>query len=112
MSSLEIAERIEAELKRKGIKKSDFYDKCGVSRASFSQWRHGLHYPAKEALDRINDFLGLTFSVTETGEQKEPPQPEAEADDPVLQEILERIKLLSPAKRMLVLEKITEIEKF
>lgn len=105
MSSLEIAERIEAELKRKGIKKSDFYEKCGVSRASFSQWRHDLHYPTKETLDRINDFLGLTFSVTETGGQKEPPQPEAETVSAERQELYELIDKMTAAELVLFLER-------
>lgn len=114
MSSLEIAERIEAELKRKGIKKSDFYEKCGVSRASFSQWRHDLHYPTKEALDRINDFLGLSFSVTEAGAQKEPPRPLAGAldmNDPIDRELLEVIRRLSPAKKAVLCDKAKELEK-
>lgn len=111
MSSIEIADRIEEELKRKNIKKSAFYEKCGVSRASFSQWKHGLHYPTKETLDKINEFLGLAFSITEGGAQKEmPPVHEGgglDEDDIEILAIFHSIK--SDAQKAFAKEKLKQI---
>lgn len=95
MTSIEIASRIEAELKIKGIKKSVFYEKCGISRASFSQWKNGIHYPTREALGRVNEFLGLAFSVTE-GELGQKEKPPATEGGELKAEFIRLFELLSP----------------
>lgn len=111
MTSAEIAKRIEEELKRRGIKKSEFYEKCGVSRASFSQWRHNLHYPTREALAKINEFLGLSFSVMEDGDQKETPTVhEGGGLSETEKELRAIIRGMTEAEKVLMLEKAKQIK--
>lgn len=73
MTSQEIVERIEEKLAEIGMKKTDFYRLCNVSRASFSQWRSGKVFPEHNNFVAINKVLGLDFAVTESTSQKEIP---------------------------------------
>lgn len=63
---------IEAELKRKKISKSDFYNDTGISSATFSQWRNKIYSPSSAAIKKVEDYLGITL----TFEQKEKPSTE------------------------------------
>lgn len=65
MTSREIAERIEEELAKNNLKKKDFHEKTGITRAAFSLWKNEKAFPSKESLDIINQFLGTTFGVSE-----------------------------------------------
>lgn len=65
MTSREIAERIEEMLAKNNLKKKDFYEKTGITRAAFSLWKNEKAFPSKESLDIINQFLGTTFGVSE-----------------------------------------------
>lgn len=54
MTSREIAERIEEELAKNNLKKKDFHEKTGITRAAFSLWKNEKAFPSKESLDIIN----------------------------------------------------------
>jgi len=58
---------VEAELKRRGIPKERFYRESGVSSATMSQWRKRIYSPSSAAMKKIEDYLGITFTI----EQKE-----------------------------------------
>ena len=64
MKSSEIARRIEEQLDLLGMKKMEFYEKCDITRATFSQWKNEKAFPTKEKLDSVNAVLGLDFSVS------------------------------------------------
>ncbi len=63
MNSQEIVRIIETELSKKGISKGQFYKDCGITSASFSQWRTGLYFPSRAALKKIEEYLGISFSL-------------------------------------------------
>lgn len=65
MSPQEIVLRIETILKERHIKKTAFYAATGISAAVFSNWRTGKNFPEIASLDRINQFSGTTFGVSE-----------------------------------------------
>ena len=73
-----IVDRIERELVARHIKKKDFYTACGISSASFSQWRTGKYFPSDENLRIIENYLGIKFLADE-GIKKEP-SPEERLD--------------------------------
>ena len=55
MNSKEIVRIIETVLAEKGINKGRFYQDCGISSATFSQWRSGLYFPSYAAIKRIEE---------------------------------------------------------
>ena len=67
MDSVAIVETIEKALEIKNISKTQFYNDCKISRATFSQWRNGKNEPSNEALQRACAYLGLSFDFTESG---------------------------------------------
>lgn len=79
MKSSEIVQQIEIALAQKGMSKAEFYDKCKVSRASFSQWRHDVSFPGRVTLERINNALETNFSVFDA--QKETPAAQGDGLD-------------------------------
>lgn len=74
MTSRELVEIIEAELKRKGTSKGDFYKACGISSGHMSNWRRELNYPQTPTLIRISDYLGINLM----GSQTKPPATEGD----------------------------------
>lgn len=66
MTSRELVEIIEAELKRKGISKGDFYKACGISSGHMSNWRRELNYPQTPTLVRISEYLGINLLGAKT----------------------------------------------
>ena len=67
MDGLSFVQMVEAELKRRGIPKERFYRESGISSATMSQWRKRIYSPSSAAIKKIEDYLGITFSI----EQKE-----------------------------------------
>ncbi len=63
MTAHEITLAIEAALKEKGMSKTEFYMLCGITPATFSNWRKNVYFPSKENLDRIQSITGLSFGV-------------------------------------------------
>lgn len=52
-------------LAKNNLKKKDFHEKTGITRAAFSLWKNEKAFPSKESLDIINQFLGTTLGVSE-----------------------------------------------
>ena len=71
MDGLAFVQMVEAELKRRGISKEKFYKESGISSATMSQWRKRVYSPSSAAIKKIEDYLGIVFSI----EQKEKEQP-------------------------------------
>lgn len=67
MDGLAFVQMVEAELKRRDIPKERFYKESGVSSATMSQWRKRIYSPSSAAIKKIEDYLGITFTI----EQKE-----------------------------------------
>lgn len=67
MDGLAFVQMVEAELKRRGIPKEQFYRESGISSATMSQWRKRIYSPSSAAIKKIEEYLGITFSL----EQKE-----------------------------------------
>lgn len=67
MDGLAFVQMVEAELKRRSIPKEQFYRESGVSSATMSQWRKRIYSPSSAAIKKIEDYLGIVFSI----EQKE-----------------------------------------
>ncbi|MCD8241706.1 MAG: helix-turn-helix domain-containing protein [Lachnospiraceae bacterium] len=71
MENAEIIKRIEIRLKEIGMSKADFYEKSGVSSATYSQWNTGMFSPSKRKLQAAADALGVSVEYL-TGEASEP----------------------------------------
>lgn len=67
MDGLAFVQMVEAELKKRGIPKEQFYRESGISSATMSQWRKRIYSPSSAAIKKIEDYLGVVFSI----EQKE-----------------------------------------
>lgn len=67
MDGLAFVQMVEIELKKRGIPKEQFYRESGVSSATMSQWRKRVYSPSSAAIKKIEDYLGVVFTI----EQKE-----------------------------------------
>lgn len=63
MSPSEIVLYIENQLELQNKTKAQFYAATEVSAAMFSNWRKEKNRPSLDALDRVNDFLGTSFTI-------------------------------------------------
>lgn len=67
MDGLAFVQMVEIELKKRGIPKEQFYRESGISSATMSQWRKRIYSPSSAAIKKIEDYLGIVFTI----EQKE-----------------------------------------
>ena len=67
MDGLAFVQMVESELKKRGIPKEQFYKESGISSATMSQWRKRVYSPSSAAIKKIEEYLGIVFSI----EQKE-----------------------------------------
>ena len=67
MDGLAFVQMVEIELKKRNIPKERFYRESGISSATMSQWRKRIYSPSSAAIKKIEDYLGVTFTI----EQKE-----------------------------------------
>ena len=67
MDGLAFVQMIETELRKRNIPKERFYAESGISSATMSQWRKRIYSPSSAAIKKIEDYLGIVFSI----EQKE-----------------------------------------
>lgn len=65
MKGSEVVEVIEAWLEKSKMKKTEFYDKIGISGATFSNWRRNVNFPSQENMKRIQEVTGLTFNIVD-----------------------------------------------
>lgn len=63
---------VEAELQKLGVAKSTFYKDTGISSATFSQWRNNIYSPSSAAIRKVEEYLGVSFTLT-SGHKKETP---------------------------------------
>nr|DAG66113.1 MAG TPA: helix-turn-helix XRE-family like protein [Caudoviricetes sp.] len=104
MDKSPIVIRINSLLAKKGITKAEFYEKCALTSASYSQWNTGKTKPRLQTIERIAEFLdvpseyllygdapaaseGAKKALTKTGER--------ENNNPVTQEIFEFVRSAS-----------------
>jgi transcriptional regulator with XRE-family HTH domain len=62
MDGRAVVKMVESALARKDMTKGEFYQKTGISSATFSQWRTGQYEPSAANLRKIEEVLGLRFS--------------------------------------------------
>ena len=67
MGNSPIVNRINGILAEKGISKRDFYQNCGITSASYSQWNTGKTIPRMKNLEIISEYLGTTTDYLLTG---------------------------------------------
>jgi len=67
LDGLAFVQMVELELKKRNIPKERFYKESGISSATMSQWRKRIYSPSSAAIKKIEEYLGVTFTI----EQKE-----------------------------------------
>lgn len=106
MNGVDFARIIETTLADKGIKKGDFYDATGLSATALYGWKRGA-FPQQETVDRVEEYLGISFAKIEDSENREKTeQLESLRDD--LRILLRSAKDLPPSS---VYALIAQIEK-
>lgn len=75
MDKSPIVTRINSLLAQKGITKAEFYEKCELTSASYSQWNTGKTKPRLRTIERIAKFLDVSSEYLLYGNTApEPPQ--------------------------------------
>lgn len=84
-----IVTRINALLAKKNISKAEFYEKCNLTSASYSNWNTGKTRPKMKNIEKIARFLGVTSEYLLYGdgaEKESAPDPKTEGvDDKIVQ---------------------------
>ena len=96
-----IVTRINALLAKKNISKAEFYEKCNLTSASYSNWNTGKTRPKMKNIERIARFLGVTseYLLYGDGEEKESaPDPKTEGVSPAVQELFDFIDTATDAE--------------
>lgn len=85
-----IVTRINALLAKKNISKAEFYEKCNLTSASYSNWNTGKTRPKMKNIEKIARFLGVTSEYLLYGdgaEKESAPDPKTEGVSPTVQEL-------------------------
>lgn len=96
-----IVTRINALLAKKNISKAEFYEKCNLTSASYSNWNTGKTRPKMKNIERIARFLGVTseYLLYGDGEEKESAlDPKTEGVSPTVQELFDFIDTATDAE--------------
>lgn len=76
-------------LAKKNISKAEFYEKCNLTSASYSNWNTGKTRPKMKNIEKIARFLGVTSEYLLYGdgaEKESAPDPKTEGvDDKIVQ---------------------------
>lgn len=103
MDKSPIVTRINSLLAQKGITKAEFYEKCELTSASYSQWNTGKTKPRLRTIERIAKFLDVSSEYLLYGNTApEPPQRTKKAPT----EISERDDLCPAAERIVDILKV------
>ena len=70
-------DRYEKLLKLKGLKDSDVCRGAHVPSATLSDWKNGRYIPKADKMEKIADFLGVSFSYLVNGTEKAPTEVDA-----------------------------------
>lgn len=68
MGGMTLAKTVEAELKRQGISKGDFYNAVGISATAMYGWKRGAE-PKKETIKSIEKYLNISLSDIEKSDR-------------------------------------------
>lgn len=96
-----IVTRINALLAKKNISKAEFYEKCNLTSASYSNWNTGKTRPKMKNIERIARFLGVTseYLLYGDGEEKESaPDPKTEGYTDLQKAAIQFVLSLPPEK--------------
>lgn len=96
-----IVTRINALLAKKNISKAEFYEKCNLTSASYSNWNTGKTRPKMKNIEKIARFLGVTseYLLYGDGEEKESaPDPKIKGVSPTVQELFDFIDTATGAE--------------
>ena len=105
MDGLSFVQMVEAELKRRKIAKEVFYKESGISSATMSQWRKNIYSPSSVAIKKIEDYLGIKFSISaET--KKEPLAINGEKLSDAEVDLIELFRQVPEDQQQLVLQMI------
>jgi transcriptional regulator with XRE-family HTH domain len=77
--------RINSLLAKKGITKAEFYEKCALTSASYSQWNTGKTKPRLQTIERIAEFLGVPSEYLLYGDAPAASQGAKKAPDPEIE---------------------------
>lgn len=72
MDNQDLVRRINTELSKRNISKTQFYADCGITSGAYSQWNKNLTSPSRRTLKRIADYFGWSEEYLLTGQQKKP----------------------------------------
>ena len=67
MDGLAFVQMVELELAKRNIPKERFYRESGISSATMSQWRKRIYSPSSAAIKKIEEYLGVTFTIEQKG---------------------------------------------
>lgn len=75
MDILAMLNRVEVLLKAQGRTKTQLYAACEVTASAVSQWKSGRTTPYPKTLQRIADYLGVSYEylITGLGEKEKAP---------------------------------------
>lgn len=96
-----IVTRINVLLAKKNISKAEFYEKCNLTSASYSNWNTGKTRPKMKNIERIARFLGVTSEYLLYGdgaEKENAPDPKTEGVSPTVQELFDFIDTATDAE--------------
>jgi len=88
-------------LAKKNISKAEFYEKCNLTSASYSNWNTGKTRPKVKNIERIARFLGVTSEYLLYGdgaEKESAPDPKTEGVSPTVQELFDFIDTATGAE--------------
>lgn len=85
MDKSPIVIRINSLLAKKGITKAEFYEKCALTSASYSQWNTGKTKPRLQTIERIAEFLGVPSEYLLYGDAPAASQGAKKAPDPEIE---------------------------
>lgn len=85
MDKSPIVIRINSLLAKKGITKAEFYEKCALTSASYSQWNTGKTKPRLQTIERIAEFLGVPSEYLLYGDAPAASEGAKKAPDPEIE---------------------------
>lgn len=89
MDKSPIVIRINSLLAKKGITKAEFYEKCALTSASYSQWNTGKTKPRLQTIERIAEFLGVPSEYLLYGDAPAASEGAKKAPDPEIEGVME-----------------------
>jgi len=105
----DILKRIDVRIAELGMSKEEFYEKSGISSASYSQWNTGAHAPTKKKLAQAAAALGVSVEYILTGNENKPTTT-GELDKDTM-ELLDLAHSLGEDDRALLLSMARELKK-